>query len=891
MRKTLARTCTGTPARPGCGRQYEGASQSRRCPDCRKKDRHVNTGARRRDRHSGRSHVTYETLRCAVCGQEYSGNPSRARYCPDCRTHVSTDRARHAGALFAGVDSEGVTGGCEIRGCGCDQYTPTAGDDGPCQCGHRKSACRADGAWEPGHRHVTVLWQCGEYQLADPDGISTGRALAFLYDCSRRYPQHTAFVGFSLGYDFDMLLRGMPRERAEKLLTRGGIEARRKIAQDRARRGALRTGGDPGAAVARSGRIPVPVDYRARDTGQEWQLDMLPGRRLRFRPAGGRERVTRKPGDAGYMYVCDAFSFYQSSFLKAIDPAQYPAGQGPCTQEEYENIKRGKDRRGVHRLDDDMRRYCALEVKTLERLMTLLAQAVTTHLVIGGKPVKLRKTQWFGPGQVVQAVLTLLHCPTRDEVEQAVRASPCGELVLEAAREGYFGGWFEIPVHGHVGTVHEYDINSAYPDVIRDLPCLLHGKWTRGKPGNRASSGVLPVLREGQVRLVQATVHGSDEYLGAMLHRTPAGHNVRPHHTGGWYWQHELDAARHAGLVDTVEADQWLTYTPCACPPPLAEFEDLYQARMNLADVPGPDGKMIEGKDTISGKVLKTTYSSGYGKLAQSVGDPKFTNFVWASLVTAGCRVRILDAIATHPVGSRAVVMIATDGVYFTSPHPGLPRSKELGDWGYKEHRDMTLVKPGFYYDAESRTQVAAGKPVALKARGVNAKAVAPQLSSLDVAWRDWEPGVAWPGMRFTDGFAVVSCVQALAWGRWDLAGLVCEDNPRGVSSDPTFKRQACTLCRFPGDHGHVHNTDAVHDDGGMWRSRPYGVGHDAGTDTLGRSIVAVSTGYNPEFMAQASEHPVGLRRVLNGGAPGPQDMSGPDGDLMKLIAESVGVG
>jgi hypothetical protein len=95
--------------------------------------------------------------------------------------------------------------------------------------------------------------------------------------------------------------------------------------------------------------------------------------------------------------------------------------------------------------------------------------------------------------------------------------------------------------------------------------------------------------------------------------------------------------------------------------------------------------------------------------MAQSVGQPKYANAVYASLITAGCRCMILDAIATHPLRTEAV-MIATDGIYFTAPHPGLPLSNQLGDWETKSLNNLMLFKPGTYWDDETRARARAAR-------------------------------------------------------------------------------------------------------------------------------------------------------------------------------------
>jgi hypothetical protein len=683
-------------------------------------------------------------------------------------------------------------------------------------------------------------------------------------------------VGFSLGYDFAMLFRSLPEERAARMVLPEYQKIRHDYARKRAAEAAQKTGKDVKAAM-RSARYPYPVDYRDRETSVEWHIDTLGVKRFKFRPADRRKWRSRS--QSGWVYICDVFGFFQSSFATAINPALFPPGEGPCTPDEYEKIIEGKQRRSVAVLDDDMRYYNALEIKALEKLMMLLKDAVRTYLKVDGESVTLSKSQWFGPGQIASRALRLFNVPTKDQIEEVIAAVPSGADILAAAEASYYGGWFEITVHGPIMSrvdisnmtfarlpdpVYSYDINSAYPWEMSRLPCLLHGKWKSA----RARRKKLPAILPGQIRLIHAAVHGSDPYLGAMLHRIPGTHGiVRPHNTMGWYWQAELEAAQDAGLIDSFEIDEWHTYTPCTCRPPLATLAEWYQQRINLPTIGG-----IKGKKTIAGKVLKLGFNSEYGKFAQSIGSPEFTNWLWASLITSGCRTMILRAIATHPEKSKAVTMIATDGITFLTPHPGLRVSEKLGEWEETCHFGQTQVKPGFYYDGKHRIEIRDGKSVSLKSRGISARSVADKLSELDRQFDTWKPGDPWPSITFREEFSVITVTQALRWGafntanpleylkdeaphpnwkrsQWHLAGMVCEGNIRYVSTDPSQKRLTCSQCRYPAQQHqklHEHDSASVYQENGYWRtgvyeygsesleSRPYG---DAATDAFNQRI------------------------------------------------------
>jgi hypothetical protein len=183
-----------------------------------------------------------------------------------------------------------------------------------------------------------------------------------------------------------------------------------------------------------------------------------------------------------------------------------------------------------------------------------------------------------------------------------------------------------------------------------------------------------------------------------------------------------------------------------------------------------------------------------YGKFAQSAGHPRYGNPVYASLITAGCRTMILDAIATHPDGARAVLMVATDGVYFRSQHPSLPVSKvKLGLWDETERHNLTLFKPGVYWDDKTRQDIALGVEPRFKSRGVSAKALARKIDHIDKIFTGWKPdSTVFPVVTFTSGFSMITPLQALQGknGRkWHEAGAVTSGKSLKQDSNPADKR------------------------------------------------------------------------------------------------------
>lgn len=718
------------------------------------------------------------------------------------------------------------------------------------------------------HRYAQL--SVGERTLFGHEHLDFLQIVEFLWDCFLDDPK-AAYVGFYLGYDFSQWFRTLPEDRARVLFDSG---SRRRVL----------SGGNT---------VPFPVRYKG------WEFDTLGDKRFKLREEG-----TAQP----WMYVCDTGPFFQCSFLKVIDPKEWPDG-AVCSDAEYGVVLEGKS----HRADDwtadtwmaardDLTRYNVTENLLLSRVMERYEQGLL------GCGVRLKRDQWYGPGAASQAWMGNEGVSSREQIEVAVPAD-----VLEFGRESYYGGWFEVFAHGHIpGTSTELDVNSAYPAAMAIMPdwttceyrwlelgpaqvveyrvpaipspltlvaaeavcqstkragevetslssvpeCTasalssLFRSWDRAvfagelirasgsgqlitttPPENSAeSSALLATLvsecsrtipnsyaelhgtwKGDDLWLIDVTTVGTDPVVGSMLHRRKDGTILRPHKTRGIRWAHEVRAGIAAGIVEHVTLHRVLTIRPHGGHVLNAAVPAIYQKRLDV------------GKNTAHGKAFKLIYNSAYGKQAQSVGSPKFSNALSASFITSHCRTTILHAIATHPGGTSSLLMVATDGVYFRTPHPGLDIDKgRLGAWDHSTKENMTIVMPGVYYDDASRDSVRSGGFAKLKSRGIPAAAFAAAIGKLDAGFsklaEDPTRKEHWPTLDVPIKFQVQSPRLALHQGKWGSAGTVQRDVDRKLSTDPSSKRVG------PGSQGVFMLFEDLEPylDGGIIRTRPY---------------------------------------------------------------------
>lgn len=449
-----------------------------------------------------------------------------------------------------------------------------------------------------------------------------------------------------------------------------------------------------------------------------------------------KEFKVRRRGREHYVTINDVGPFFQCSFVKAL--TDWNIG----TAEQRQRITADKARRAdFGAMTDKEREYNREEMVLLVQLMEEFADACYTAGYIPAR--------WQGPGWLATDVMRAHDVPRSKDLPITKN-----KLLMALANEAYYGGRFEITCVGPVGgLVYEYDINSAYPHAMASiLPCLRHGSWVR-----QAGRPVAGRLGFGQVSFD----HQEGVNLCNLPIRTKEGGLTFPKRASGVYWSVELDSAERAG-TQIVSTGTWYVYRPgklCECKP-FSFVRELYAERKRL----GKNGR---------GRILKLALNSLYGKMAQSVGMPAYSNPIYASLITANTRAMIIDAYAGDP-GS--VVAIATDAVYTRSPL-ALDCGEGLGQWErIVLETGMFNIMPGMYFTGGTATAT----------RGVPQPALQGAYPDFEAAFEALKAGeprpVTIPGRQF------ITIRQALSWNRLKDAGKWL-DSPKNISYDWSSKR------------------------------------------------------------------------------------------------------
>lgn len=323
--------------------------------------------------------------------------------------------------------------------------------------------------------------------------------------------------------------------------------------------------------------------------------------------------------------IWDIFKFFQSKYVVALK--DWKVG----SKEMLDRMTLMKDKRAEFDKEkpEDVLAYCLEECRYMAELSRKLVDAHTS--------AGLKLKSFYGAGSSASAMLLKMG------VKEAIVDSP--PQMKQAIASAFFGGRFENSVIGKVeGTVYSYDISSAYPYQLCFLPCLLHGRWVETTHRKDLDD---PSIRTALVQYGLGANPGINDW-GPFPFRTSDGSICFPITSGGGYvWRDEYLAGER--LFPHVQFKKaWVYRCDCDCKP-FERIPEYYCERCRI----GKEGPGI---------VIKLGCNSCYGKLAQSVGRGMFNNWVWAGLITSGCRAQALELLGLHKDRSN-MLMIATDGI------------------------------------------------------------------------------------------------------------------------------------------------------------------------------------------------------------------------------------
>lgn len=247
--------------------------------------------------------------------------------------------------------------------------------------------------------------------------------------------------------------------------------------------------------------------------------------------------------------------------------------------------------------------------------------------------------------------------------------------VNEFAWNSYFGGRFEILKRGLIGTAHLYDINSAYPFALANIPDMTKGNWVRSKT----------IVNDAQLGFFKIIANiPDDKYVPPF----PFSTNNKIFFPTGKFITYctldELQACSETKFYKILESYQYVDKNPDYIYKDFIESiygkRQAYKAQKNPLQLP-----------------LKIILNSIYGKTAQRVGYRIGNMFspVIASQITGKARAMLYDFVMKNDL-EQDVVSFATDSIITTKKLD--INSDHLGGFKYENSGDdVYVLQNGIY--------------------------------------------------------------------------------------------------------------------------------------------------------------------------------------------------
>lgn len=505
---------------------------------------------------------------------------------------------------------------------------PATGGRGPGIHTQRFLAVDGEGGNINGRHEYTLLVAAGKNYQNNVHNGGLPLTASQCLDFILGLPQRRKLIAFYFNYDIAMILRELDAETLAYLIDRD-------------------------ARTTYSGKT-IPCEWG------EYALDWIPGKI--FKVSRGRESRV----------IYDTAGFFQSSLVAALDGWRV----GDDNERAFIEAMKSQRSEFTGEVSPQVIAYAETECRLLCKLMDLVYRESTQ--------LGFHLRTFSGAGSLANAMLL------KWGVGDMVGTLP--DPVSDAAWHGYFGGRFETAAVGEIpGPIYEYDINSAYPYAMQDLPCLSCGEWSHDEsgayiPGLTISRVIWDIPRGERVPTLNA-------HWGPFPWRDGShGTICYPFAGQGWYWSPEVRAGLDGPFGEYIQIAESWTYTTECEHKPFGNVPTLYEHR-----------RVLKAAGHLGERVIKLGINSLYGKTAQTVGNRRFASPVWAGMITSTARAMCYRAMIS-PEGhgetygaTPNVLMVATDAVYSRVPLDCLDLGDGLGQWEMQRHDNMLIVQPGLY--------------------------------------------------------------------------------------------------------------------------------------------------------------------------------------------------
>lgn len=352
----------------------------------------------------------------------------------------------------------------------------------------------------------------------------------------------------------------------------------------------------------------------------------------------------------------DVANFFQTSLVRNIEILQID-----LTDEEKKFIELMKKQRSSFKLKDKEKiiKYSLLEntigLKIVKKIYDLIPKELKTYALYGSS--------------------SLANKFLKNKTKSNFLFS------LDLFQKSYFGGRMEVLKIGTFENVYKYDINSAYPNIIKDLrePIKFEVKKYYGEK-----------IEDKNIYEVEFN-HKKPNEIGCFPVRLKCGYLVFPKSGKGFYFGCEVKEAIKRKVDIKIKN---------VCEVSLGkkifnknEIEKMYKLRLSYKQ-----------KNDLRNLIYKILLNSIYGKFAQTVGKAQFQNIYLAGYITAKVRSQLLEASYGN---DNNIIFFATDGI-LSKKRLNVKTGNDLGLFEEIKIKKAVVIQAGIYklIDENNKTYI-----------------------------------------------------------------------------------------------------------------------------------------------------------------------------------------
>lgn len=366
-------------------------------------------------------------------------------------------------------------------------------------------------------------------------------------------------------------------------------------------------------------------------------------------------------------YFFDISPFYNDGTYQKLDTvAKAVLGEGKINEQlDIDRAKIGSENGYYRKNRKKIIEYCISDANLTKNISIKKVKSVSNTL--GFTPCK-----WYSVASISKSYLDFHH---KEEKWQFWKLVDGDITAFETIYNSYFGGLFLTKTLGNVKNVSKIDINSAYPDEIRNLKSIVGAKLKRVEKVSDCDYGFYKVKLKFNGLIPY-------RFKGRLLYPK----STKPVIT----------------YLTKLEYDFWIDKIPIEIiygyqiyTTGLKSFNDyelLYSKRNKTKKIKTLDAQMEQW-------LYKIIMNASYGAMAESrTHFTYWSNFVYAAYITAGTRVKIYKEIF-ETIGKDNVISIMTDAIAYRDNGQTISESDELGKWKKEiDKQQVIFYMNGLYF-------------------------------------------------------------------------------------------------------------------------------------------------------------------------------------------------